>query len=191
MTAYLVRLDPKTSGMTSIDGMRAVVVEAGNSTIAKQMAGIAAYADPEAFLADTGIDDASEVILGDTDWEGWTFMVTIHSGFGAGDDEPFTVTHVGAAGEDTDDVGAALVALLNANDDIASAAYNSTGEILTAAGSADGFGDQKLSLRVIPPGETVSVSSLVGTIVDEGVAAADLTVVLPDDGAIIPKIWRL
>lgn len=185
MPAYLVTLDRTKSGHTIVQGADAMVIFAASATAAKQAAAAKYEGDGLAWLNDS---TATEIVAG-TDWSGWTFRVSILGGFGTGGDEPHTVAVVGDSTNDTvDEIAAALVVALNALDGIANAAYNATTNTLTVAGTADGLGDQKLEVSIIPPAGASSIASLVGTITDGGVAAADLTVVLPADNAVIPNV---
>lgn len=185
MPAYLVTLDRTKSGHTIVQGADALVIFAASATAAKQAAAAKFEGDGLAWLNDS---TATEIVAG-TDWQGWTFRVAILGGFGTGGDEPRTVAVVGDSTNDTvDEIAAALVVALNALDGIANAAYNATTNTLTVAGTADGLGDQKLEVSIIPPGGSASIASLVGTITDGGVAAANLTVVLPADNAVIPNV---
>jgi len=185
MPAYLVTLDRTKSGHTLVQGADAMVIFAASATAAKQAAAAKFEGDGLAWLNDA---TATEIVAG-TDWQGWTFRVTILGGFGTGGDEPRTVAVVGDATDNTvDEIAAALVTALNALDGIANAAYNATTNTLTVAGAADGLGDEELEVSIIPPGGSASIASLVGTITDGGVAAADLTVVLPADNAVIPNV---
>jgi hypothetical protein len=70
---------------------------------------------------------------------------------------------------------------------IGQALYTSGTDTLTAATIADGIGDHVLVVEAFPPGGAAPVPQLVSTIVDEGIAAAVLTVVLAGPTA-IPKI---
>lgn len=185
MPAYLVTLDRNKSGHTLVQGADAMVIFAASATAAKQSAAAKFEGDGLAWLNDS---TATEIVAG-TDWQGWTFRVAILGGFGTGGDEPRTVAVVGDATDNTvDEIAAALVVALNALDGIANAAYNATTNTLTVAAAADALGDQKLEVSIIPPGGSASIASLVGTITDGGVAAADLTVVLPADNAVIPNV---
>lgn len=185
MPAYLVTLDRTKSGHTLVQGADAMVIFAASATAAKQAAAAKFEGDGLAWLNDS---TATEIVAG-TDWQGWTFRVAILGGFGTGGDEPRTVAVVGDATDNTvDEIAAALVTALNALDGIANAAYNATTNTLTVAAAADALGDQKLEVSIIPPGGSASVASLVGAITDGGVAAADLTVVLPADNAVIPNV---
>ncbi|XAO37041.1 virion structural protein [Pseudomonas phage WP2] len=185
MPAYLVTLDRNKSGHTLVQGADAMVIFAASATAAKQAAAAKFEGDGLAWLNDS---TATEIVAS-TDWQGWTFRVAILGGFGTGGDEPRTVAVVGDATDNTvDEIAAALVTALNALDGIANAAYNATTNTLTVAAAADALGDQKLEVSIIPPGGSASIASLVGAITDGGVAAADLTVVLPADNAVIPNV---
>ena len=185
MPAYLVTLDRTKSGHTIVQGADAMVIFAASATAAKQAAAAKFEGDGLAWLNDS---TATEIVAG-TDWQGWTFRVAILGGFGTGGDEPRTVAVVGDATDNTvDEIAAALVTALNGLDGIANAAYNATSNTLTVAAAADALGNQKLEVSISPPGGSASIASLVGAITDGGVAAADLTVVLPADNAVIPNV---
>ena len=185
MPAYLVTMDRTKSGHTIVQGADAMVIFAASATAAKQAAAAKFEGDGLAWLNDS---TATEIVAG-TDWQGWTFRVAILGGFGTGGDEPRTVAVVGDATDNTvDEIAAALVTALNGLDGIANAAYNATSNTLTVAAAADALGNQKLEVSIIPPGGSASIASLVGAITDGGVAAADLTVVLPADNAVIPNV---
>ncbi len=103
-----------------------------------------------------------------------------------------------ATDDQLDEVGAALVVLLNATASIAAAAY--TANVLTVAAISDDIGDHTLRMKVEPPvindagGERKSgnevMPGFVGTIVDEGIAGAVLTVAFPIDGYVVPTVIR-
>jgi hypothetical protein len=185
MPAYLVTPDRTKSGHTLVQGADAMVIFAASATAAKQAAAAKFEGDGLAWMNDS---TATEIVAG-TDWQGWTFRGAILGGFGTGGDEPRTVAVVGDATDNTvDEIAAALVTALNALDGIANAAYNATTNTLTVAAAADALGDQKLEVSITPPGGSASIASLVGVIPNGGVAAADLTVVLPADNAVIPNV---
>lgn len=64
------------------------------------------------------------------------------------------------------------------------ASYNTGTNVLTVAAIADGIGDHTLVVEAKLPNADAPLSDLVGTIVDKGIAAAVLTVVLEDETAI-------
>ena len=99
-------------------------------------------------------------------------------------DDVASVSYTAVASDTIDLIGAALVPLLNATSSIAASIYTAGTDTLTVAAIADAIGDHSITLEVIPPGGATGIPELVGTIVHEGVAAADLTVVLQDPTAI-------
>lgn len=185
MPAYLVTLDRSKGGQTLQAGADAMVVFGADATAAKE---IAAAKFP--FEGDAWIDDGTAVeITAAADFEGWTFEIDIFGGFGAGNDEPASVSFTGTAGDNTvDEIAAQLVTLLNGLDGIAGAAYNATSNTLTIAETTDGLGDQAVAVRITPPDGESAIPSLVGTITDEGASGDALSVVLPADDAAIPQV---
>jgi len=85
-----------------------------------------------------------------------------------------------------DEIGAALATALNALPLIANAAYNTTSNTLTIAGTADALGDKQVEVYITPPLGKSSVAALVGTIVDGGASGDALSVILPADAAVVP-----
>lgn len=106
--------------------------------------------------------------------EGWVFTVSI------ADETPITVSYTAIADDDIDQVGAALVLLLNATAPIAGAAYNSGTNVLKIAETTDGLGDEAVTVTATKDFGEGSVASpeFFGTIVDEGMSNAVLSVVL-------------
>ena len=177
MPAYRVELDRSKGGHNLVNGADAMVVFAADATQAKEIAAAQNEADGQAWIVD---GTATEVVAA-TDWEGWTFSGSLSSGQSASytaDDTNNTI----------DLIAAQLVILFNAQTGIGNAAYNSTTNVLTIAGVADNLGDQKAAFQIKPPTSVESVPSLVGTIVDEGVVGADVTVALPADAAVVPQV---
>lgn len=177
MPAYLVTLDLTKGGRNLVAGANAMVVFAASATAAKQAAAAKFDGEGAAWIDD---GTATEIAAAST-WIGWTFVVTLSGGISV------SLTATGSGQDTIDEIAAALVVLLNATA-INGAAYNSTTQVLTVAAAADGLGAQRLTVQIIPPDGKSSVDSLVGTIVDEGSAAADVTVVLPADAAVIPSV---
>lgn len=179
MAAYIVALR-NTLGKTFKNGANAVVVTAASETIAKQMAAAQFDGDGNAWTED---DAEVTAVAAAADWAGWTFRVTILS------DTPKEFEVIADATTNTmDEVGAALVTALNADADIAGAAYDSTTQTLTVAETTDGLGDQLLQVEVIPPGGFSSIAGLLGTITDGGASGDALSVVLPADAAVVPAV---
>ena len=184
MPAYLVTLDRTKSGHTLVQGADAMVIFAASATAAKQAAAAKFEGDGLAWLNDS---TATEIVAG-TDWQGWTFRVAILGGFGTGGDEPRTVAVVGDATDNTvDEIAAALVTALNATQ-INAASYDAATNTLTIAGAADALGDQQVAVRITPPGGKSPIDALVGTITDGGASGDALSVVLPADAAVVPRV---
>lgn len=184
MPAYYVTLNPEVSGVTLVHGANAAIVFAATTTAAKERVA-AQYPHDGAIWATATVTE----VIADADFNGWTFRVNVHGGTGAGGDEAATVEFTGDATDNTvDEIAAQLVTLLNALTGIANAAYDAGTNILTVAGLADNIGDEKVTMEIVPPGGQEGVPSLVGTITDEGVEAAALTVQLPADAAVIPQL---
>lgn len=190
MPAYLVALDRSNGGRTLRNDTDAMVVFADSAAQAKEVAHAAVPGDGHAWLSST---TTVTEITASTNWAGWKFEVVVQSGLGAGGDQR---GHVAVTGNDTtldtiDEIGAALVVVLNALDGIAGAAYTAATNTLTIADATDALGDQTVQVLISPPGSDASVSSLVGTITHEGVAAAALSAVLPADNAVVPAVAAL
>jgi len=180
MPAYLVTLDRNKSGHNLTHGADAMVVFAASDTIAKQTA--AAKFDGLAWLNDSTV---TEITAG-ADWDGWTFNVTVLGG--GPDGAPISVTVVGDATDNTvDEIAAALVTALNATQ-INAASYDAVTNTLTIAGAADALGDQQVAVRITPPGGKSPIDALVGAITDGGASGAALSVVLPADAAVVPRV---
>ena len=183
MPAYLVTLDRTKSGHTLPNGVDAQVVFAADATTAKQIAAAKYDGDGAAWTTD---GTATEITAA-SDWAGWKFDVTILSGFGTGGTSPATASVTADATTNTmDEIGAALATALNALPLIANAAYNTTSNTLTIAGTADALGDKQVEVYITPPLGKSSVAALVGTIVDGGASGDALSVILPADAAVVP-----
>lgn len=184
MPAYLLTLDPSKCGHQLRGGGDAMVIFAADGTAAKEIAAAKYPGDGAAWATD---GTATEIVAG-TDFNGWTLRVFIQSGLGAGTDSAeFTVTGDGTTNT-IDEIAAAMVTLLNAHADIAGADYDSTTQVLTVAETTDGLGDQTIEVSLTPPNGESTVPSLMGTITDGGASGDALTVVLPADAAVIPRV---
>ncbi len=139
-------------------------------------------------LADVASSDAAALL-------GWRFNVVVTTPAGAILEE---VTYTAIADADTlDEIGDALVILLNLTTAIAGASYSSN--VLTVAAIGDGIGDHTLNLNVYPPivndgggvreNQDVAIAGYTGTIVDEGIAGAVLTVDFAADGYVRPTSY--
>lgn len=182
MPAYLVTLDRNKSGHNLTHGADAMVVFAASDTIAKQTAAAKFDGDGLAWLNDSTV---TEITAG-ADWNGWTFNVTVLGG--GPDGAPISVTVVGDATDNTvDEIAAALVTALNATQ-INAASYDAATNTLTIAGAADALGDQQVAVRITPPGGKSPIDALVGAITDGGASGDALSVVLPADAAVVPRV---
>lgn len=177
MPAYLVTLDRTKGGRNLMEGADAMVVFATDATQAKQAAAAKYDGDGQCWVD----DGTATAIVAATDWLGWTFRITLSGGISV------SLVATGSGQDTIDEIGAALVTLLNATA-IDNAAYNTTSQVLTVAGTADNLGVQKLSVEIIPPNGKSSVAGLVGTIVHQGSAGDAVSVVLPADAAVIPSV---
>lgn len=180
MPAYMV-VQPSVGGLCLENHANAQIVFAANATQAKEIAA-------SRFDGDNPWSGATvtEIVAG-TNWSGWTFYIGITKGFGTGSD-PNQVSVVGTDTNETiDKIAALLVTALNALPVIANASYNSTTQVLTVSSIADGIGDAKLIVKITPPNGKSEIPSLVGTIVDGGIAGAALTVTLPADADVVPQ----
>lgn len=132
-------------------------------------------------LAETTLD-ASASMLGYV----WTIVI---SGAAGQTVNPIEVTTTGTGTDDLDAIAADLVTALNAETDIANAAYAAPN--LTLSSIADGIGDGTVTVIVHPPsGDTnANLASLfTGTITDGGIAGAALVVALVADTEITPTV---
>lgn len=181
MALILLELLPERGGATLVDGVKSMIVEADSAGEARELASAQDSADtPWADATATTI--AAGVA---SDYEGFTYRVRIEGG--AAQTVLVDVSEIGAASDAVDDIGDALVIALNATADIAAAAYATP--TLTCAAISDDIGDATLVIDVTPPGASSPIAQMVGVIVDQGIAAAVLTVVLEDPTA-IPAVLR-
>ncbi|RPJ39852.1 MAG: hypothetical protein EHM35_01205 [Planctomycetaceae bacterium] len=171
---YLVEL-PATNGGPVQDRVNALVVWAEDATDAKALAKAYRSGDSEAAWAAATVTQ----IAAGASFAGWRLRVVIVT--------PTTlavvgdVTVTGAAAATVDDIGTLMAAALVAADiGCDNAAYATP--TLTISSIADAWGDKAVTVEFLPPvtwaGYDVPIPSLVGAIVDEGVAAAALTVAL-------------
>jgi hypothetical protein len=167
------------------EGVDAMVVVAETSADALAMAASKTDGDSKAlWLGAT----ATELIVA-ANLDGWTLTVTISKPNG---DVLSSTTVVGVGGATVDTIAALMVTALNATAAIANASYNAGTNVLTVAAIADNIGDHSIAVAVKPPaathGSPLAIPGFVGTIVDEGVAGAVLTVALAADAYTKPKV---
>lgn len=172
--AYLVARDRTV--LASRDGKDhtdTMVIYADSATQAKEMASAVYEGGDASWSAATVTEIAAPSV---TSLVGWQYFIGIYDDV----EDDIEVTYTAIADDDIDDVGAALVLLLNAHADIAGAAYAAMTNTLTIAETTDAMGDRAVIVRVAPPGKVIKRSflpSLVGAITDEGMAADALSVV--------------
>lgn len=183
MPAYLVTL-PAGGDFTLIDGKNAMVVVAHDATDAKAVAKSALGIDPDAPWAGATVTELAAA----GDLEGYRLRVQL-------EDAGEVVVDITVEGQDTDGIDAIaadMVTALNATDLIANAAYNSTTNTLTIAGTDDALGDHRAVVDFLLPEAqapgAVSIPGFVGTITDEGSSGAAVTVVLGADARVVPTI---
>lgn len=118
------------------------------------------------------------------DLEGFVFNILIEDGATIVSDNTYT----GIAADEIDELGDAMVLVLNATAEIAAASYNDTTNLLTIAAIGDGIGDHTVTLSIKKNG--IAIPGLVGAIVHEGIGAAVLTVQLATDAIAMPRVWE-
>ena len=114
-----------------------------------------------------------------TDLEGAVMTVTVSA------PTPISLSYTGIAADTVDEMGAAMVILLNADAQIAGAAY-SAGNLLTVSDIADNIGDATVTCTMVLDG--LELSGFVGAITHEGIAGAALTVQLATDAIALPRV---
>jgi len=186
MPAYLVKLPTTNSAGSLLNGARNVTVFAESPADAIAMAQSQFAADSDGLWAAA----LTTAALAAADMTGFTLRCIIS--------DPVTgvvsvdVSQVGVNADVMDDLGTDIVVALNATASIDAASYNATTNLLTVAAISDALGDQNLAVTFTPPVATsevaITIPSFVGAIVDEGIAAAVLTVQLATDAIEIPKI---
>lgn len=195
MTLYNVELG--ANGKTRRGGIDSLVVSANDAAEAEKIAQgyFSGAASDAAWAAGTPAELAELTIADATALVGWRFRVLVQAPGTLATVADVTVT--GDATNDTiDEIGAQLVLALNATASIANASYSPN--TLTVAAIADGIGDHIVTVEVLEPVRLDSASqqindpkdyaaTLVGTITDEGVSGAALTVAFAADTAVVPR----
>jgi len=172
---------------------KALVVQAESAADAKTVA--SSYFD-----GDSGWSGATSVALTGTTLDaasclsGWTFKIIIRGG-AAQSVDPIVISHTASGTDDLDAVAADLVTALNADADIANAAYSAPD--LTISSIADGLGDAAVTFHAYPPASELAATDVdlgalfvgAGGITDEGIAAAVLEIALVADTESKPKVF--
>jgi len=165
-------------GLSTQNSVKSMIIEADDSAKAISMANIQDSGDSP-WTDATSTTIAAGVA---SDFLGFVYRVRVEGTAG------LDVSYTGIASDDVDDVGAALVLLLNATT-INGSSYSSN--TLDVSSIADGLGDKTLQVTATPPSSVDSLSDLVGTVVDGGIAAAALTVDLVIPTAIPAVLKKL
>lgn len=113
-----------------------------------------------------------------------TTETSTHLSFGA------TTLTGGVTANSFDTLAAQMVTALNASGVVSHAAYNSSTNVLSVAGTADNLGDHTLAVEFwrSAAADKVSIPGFIGTITHQGSAGAALTVALPADAYTIPSV---
>jgi len=173
MPTYKAELPSGLPGLSLKNGTNVLLVEAVDATDAATLVQGHAVAQDDALWANATISeltvgtDFSPVYNPDTGVTNeWVFTVTV-----AGADTNASWSHTAVAGEDLDDVMAAMVILIDAHADIAASDWSTP--LLTVAEIADDIGDHTMTCTVTYGG--VDIAGQTGAIVHEGIAGAVLT----------------
>jgi hypothetical protein len=191
MATYLVTLNANTPARILEGGADSVLVIAADADDAKDMAAFASTVDSADWANAT-----ATLVASPADLTGWSVRCQVLE-FASGADIA-DVTHVGIGSDGIDEVGDALVLLLNALAGIANSAYDSATQILTISSIADAQGDNLVQIGFFPPGvdtvmtgEISGVRGFVTTVVDQGITAAVLTATFEADAYVLPSTMTL
>jgi hypothetical protein len=179
-TPYAVTFDPSIN-TGSRDNVMGAVVVAESSADAKAL-----LKSLHGDAVDAGWDNATYTAMAaGADLAGWTARAVVHEvdGTVAAD-----VTVTGAASATVDSIAALLVTALNATTAISNAAYNTSTNVLTVAGTSDAMGDGHFYLAFSPPGSTTAVPGFVGSHTEGGSNGAALSAPLAADSYTVPKV---
>ena len=135
-------------------------------------------------------DTTVTAIAAPADWEGIVVEIDVVSPAGVIVE---SVSVTAAASDVVDDIGGDLATALNATASIANAAYNTSTNVLTVAGAADGLGDHQVYVRCKPAsgngGDRLEgIASFVSSTTDGGSAGDALSVTL-DGAVVVPKVF--
>lgn len=168
---FLVQV-PVECGQMLVNGANAMLVYANDATDAKAICEARNPGTSKSMWSGA----TTTAIAAGADLEGWRLHVNILGVAGA------DITVTGAAAATVDSIGALAVTALNATAPIAHAAYNSSTNVLTIAGTADNLGDKTVVCEMLPPvtygNPKIAVPSFVTTIVNAGSAGDALSAVL-------------
>lgn len=180
MPAYIVTLAPTAAPLE--ENKLNVAVFAENVAAARLAASTAYYDAAQGGITDywTDLFAAATVteIVERADLEGAVLRVTLSA------PTPVDVSVTGTSGDDLDQLGSAMVTALNADAQIAGAAY-SGGNLLTVSNVGDNLGDKTVTATFTLDGVDYS-ADFIGTITHEGIAGADTSVQLATDAVALP-----
>ena len=183
--AYIVTVGDAYAAIGDRNKARSAVVYADNSTDVKELLEALYGSDLDALWANstvTAMAAASNML-------GWSMKVVLtHPTTGA---EVYNVTVTGSGSDDTiDEIAALMVTALEAAGGASlTPSYNSGTQVLKVAAIADNLGDHQLAVSVFSPlSDKVAIPGFVGTIVDHGVAGADVTVTFAADAYTVPAV---
>jgi len=179
-SAFIVTL-PTESGHTERNNCNTIVCWANTGSEAITLAGAN-------FAGDSNWANATATAIVATDFSGYRFRVKID---GSTPDTPYLDVSVnGDATNKTPDLLAGLmVTALNATGKVANAAYNSSTNVLSVAGAADGIGNKTFAIEFYPPGSETAVTSMFSSLVMGGSAGSALTATLPADAYTPPVVF--
>lgn len=167
---------PEDARLHLVEGKDTLIVSAESS--AEAILAAKAYLhlpSDAAWVASTPV-----LLAHDVDLEGWRLKVVVTDTDGTTITATAEVT--AGSGADFDAIGDLMVIALNADDDIAGAAYSTPN--LKVAETTDGLGDQTVTVFFRPPitwdDPTISFPLAIGTITHEGGSGSALNVVLND-----------
>lgn len=171
MPSYEVKLD--MPGLNLMNGHNAMVVEAADATDAKAAAAMHYRNDASWENAIVTEVVAAADMSPQLDGEGKLvpFKLSIEI---LGPDTNASFEYDAIAADSVDDMGDAMVILLNAHADITLAAYATPN--LTLSGIADDIGDHTATVTLSRNGSTIA--GFVGAVTDGGIAGAALAVAL-------------
>lgn len=179
MALYRVEANMAKGGKTVVDGANVAIVSAEDVANAKL---VAAAANPGISDAAWAAGTVAEIVAPTTGLEGFRLRLQLKNTTTNAIAAAVTVT--GAAAADMDALGALAETALNATALIGNASYTAGTNVLIVAAVADGLGDHKLYAELLPPltwdDPNVAQTAFISTIVDEGIAGADVTVLFVD-----------
>jgi hypothetical protein len=180
MPAYRVTKPVGAVGQ-SYGGSDGMIVFAGDAGDAKAIAQAEhAGGDSDAAWAGATVTELVER----TDLETFVFNILIEDGATIVSDNTYT----GLAADQIDELGDAMVIVLNATAEIAASTYDDSTNILTVAAIGDGIGDHTITVTIKKNG--TDIPGMHGAVVHEGIGAAVLTVQLATDAIANPQVYE-